>query len=211
MRKRRFVHVNNLIKSIIAAEGFCNILDIGGSEYYWEDNMDFLSLFSDAITITVANLDAQEVDFKDTKLFTFKQGNACDESLYEGKYNLIHSNSLIEHVGMENMQKLSDLIRRRNIPYYVQTPNYWFPVEPHFRFIGFQWLPVSWRARILAKRRMGLRVANSLEDALKSVNSINLLKRSQISKYFPDAQIFNEKVGPFTKSFMVIGCCEWGD
>ena len=205
MRRKRFKHINKLIISIITHKGSCNILDIGGSEYYWDENDDFISKHQDAITITIANLDEQEVDFADTSIFTFKQDNACNERLYEEDYDLIHSNSLLEHVGdWDKMQQLAKLIRGKNVPYYVQTPNYWFPVEPHFRFIGFQWLPISWRARILMKRQMGFRVAKSFSEAMESVESIKLVDRFQISSLFPDAKIVREKVGPLTKSFMAI-------
>ena len=147
MRKRRFKYVNMIILAIIARKGKCNILDIGGSSHYWSINKYFLQQHADKITITITNIDAQEVNDKNTKMFTYIEASACDVNVYDKSYDLIHSNSLLEHVGgWDILQRIAELVQSQDAPFYIQTPNYWFPVEPHFRMIGFHWLPISWRA-----------------------------------------------------------------
>ena len=43
-------------------------------------------------------------------------------------------------------------VRRVAPAYWVQTPNFWFPMEPHFLVPGWQWLPERTRISILQRR-----------------------------------------------------------
>ena len=87
----------------------------------------------------------------------------------------------------------------------MQTPNYWFPYEPHFRFPGFQWLPVSMRVWLMTKMRLGFFARQtSKEEARFHVESIRLLGASEVRTLFPDAKIEFEHVAGLAKSIMAI-------
>src|SRR5690625_7584560 len=59
--------------------------------------------------------------------------NECD---------VVYSNSLIEHVGNRKNQLLfADEVQRVGKSYWVQTPNKYCTVEPHFLFPFFQFMP----------------------------------------------------------------------
>lgn len=205
MRTRRFKIINSIIEEIVARKGRCSILDVGGSEYYWKLNSDFVSTNASRLTVTITNLDAGEVEFQDNRVFRFKSGDATTPELYQGPFDFIHSNSVIEHVGnWNNIHAMASNIIATGLPYYVQTPNFWFPMEPHFRTIGFQYLPLDTRAKMLLKKRRGFRIARTYDEAMQEVESVNLLTASQMSRLFPDAELVREYVGPFTKSMMVL-------
>ena len=46
-------------------------------------------------------------------------------------------------------------VRRVATAYWVQTPNFWFPVEPHFLVPAWHWLPERTRVAILQRRGVG--------------------------------------------------------
>ena len=114
---------------------------------------------------------------------------------------------MIEHLfTLENQTAMANEIRRVAAAYWVQTPNFWFPVEPHFMIPGWQWLPEDTRVAIL--RRRGVGWAGRCEDpahARRVVEEHRLMRRAELASLFPDAQIVGERFGGFTKSWTAIG------
>jgi hypothetical protein len=121
-------------------------------------------------------------------------------------HDLVHSNSVIEHVGIwDNMLRVAANVRRLAPAYFVQTPYFWFPIEPHFRVPLFHWLPESLRYRLILACSLGYhRKASSVSDAVRSVQSAVLLDCRQYATLFPDAEIRCERFCGLTKSLMAI-------
>ena len=90
--------------------------------------------------------------------------------------------------------------------YFVQTPNYFFPIEPHFLFPFFQFLPFSIRVWLVLHYNLGwFDKAHDISSAHAIVGGITLLKKKELRMLFPNARIVKEKFMGLTKSFMVIG------
>lgn len=201
-RLKRFLQIRDIIASILNSKGKCRILDVGGTEKYW-------SLGDDLIEKNDIRVDLLNVDKFPTTGGKFKSiaGDARDmPDISDGDYDFCHSNSVIEHVGKwEDMKRMAREISRVAPNYFVQTPYFWFPFEPHFRAPFFHWMPEQLRYRLLMKRNLGFRQKrDNVDDAMMSIQSVNLLDRSQFSFLFPDAKIISEKVGFLTKSLMAI-------
>jgi hypothetical protein len=201
-RLKRFAIVKSMIADIIAKKGSCKIIDVGGEFNYWQQYLDQLEGMP--ITVLIGNIDDRSVPFSDPR-FTSCYANACDLSFAAaGEFDLAHSNSVIEHVGRwREMKKMANEIRRVAKAYYVQTPYYWFPMEPHYRTIGYHWLPESWRARLLTWRPMGyFPKAVDFNQAMEYVNDSILLDKLQMKALFPDAVHASERVAGLTKSMI---------
>ena len=88
--------------------------------------------------------------------------------------------------------------------FFLQTPNYWFPLEPHFLTFGVQFLPVRVRAILLRKFSLGW--YSKIKDYKKSIEVVEgtrLLRKKELKNLFPGAAIAEEKLFGFTKSFMI--------
>jgi hypothetical protein len=204
-RAKRFEEIRSIIQSILDEKGRAEILDLGGSEKYWQIGADFIRANRSRLRFTLVNPEVQESN--DRTLFEFMVGDACDPKLFEGRrFDFVHSNSVIEHVGDEaQIARFAKNTRRLGDRYYMQTPDFWFPYEPHFRFPGFQWLPASVRALMMTKMRLGFFARqNSFREAKEHVDSIRLLTARQVKALFPDAQIRHERVLGLSKSIMAV-------
>jgi hypothetical protein len=201
-RQRRYQRIRELIDRVLVRNGRCRIIDLGGAELYW--NIASTHIDDPKITVDVVNLTQLPTTRVNFKSFA---GDACDLSnLDDMSYDLVHSNSLIEHVGMwHSMVKMAANVRRLAPAYFVQSPYFWFPIEPHFRFPIWHWLPESWRYRLIMSKDIGyMKKAPSVSDAISSVQSVSLLDRRQYATLFPDAQIRCEKFCGFTKSLIAV-------
>lgn len=202
-REKRFAQVRSLIEVVIAEKGSCEILDLGGTEYYWRIGADFLAANRGRVRITIVNLEAESIS--DTGLFRFVEGSATDPTLLAGEsFDLVHSNSVIEHVGdVEDMRMFADNVRRLAPRYYVQTPNYWFAYEPHFRLVGFQYLPEWLRVAIIRRFAVGFFAKVPDRGEAKSIiRHHHLVTTRQMRDFFPDARIRHEKVAGLNKSII---------
>jgi hypothetical protein len=208
-RQKRDVRLRGLISEISARKGGIRILDVGGSVEYWRRvGLDFLR--DNKAHVTVLNVTATELKAEgaDASLFTAIVGDACDLSdIADGAFDLTHSNSVIEHVGdWTRMKQFGAEARRVGRSYYVQTPYYWFPVEPHYyRAPLIHWLPRPLRARIL----MWFPVTHSgrvksLDAAFGVLANTQLIDRRQLQIVFPDGKIERERLLGLTKSLIAI-------
>lgn len=204
-RARRFEQIQRMIQDILDENGSAHILDLGGTETYWLIGEEFIQDNRDRLQITMVNTEAQIL--KQPGLFTCVRHSATDPALFrEQAFDLVHSNSVVEHVGIwKDMTMFADNVRRLAPRYYVQTPNYWFPFEPHFRTVGFQYLPE--RVRVMMLRRFALgffQKFTSDEDAWNTVWHHRLISTRQMRKLFPDAMITHEKVLHLNKSIVAV-------
>lgn len=204
-RKKRFKYFNELILNLPYP---INILDVGGTEDFWKQmgiakNNDF--------TITILNINEPEIisksRLKDQSSMKFIKGDAADLGIFADKsFDVVFSNSVIEHIPEKlNRMKMANEIKRVGMRYFVQTPNYYFPFEPHFLFPFFQFLPESIKMLLLKNFNMGwFRKCRDDNDALELLKNNQLLKLSELKNYFPSGKIIKEKFLFLNKSFLVV-------
>ncbi|MGB3300805.1 MAG: methyltransferase domain-containing protein, partial [Phormidesmis sp.] len=135
-------------------------------------------------------------------------GNGCNIPFCDDSFDLAFSNSVIEHVGDEaSTLKFAQECERVGRHVYIQTPNHWFPMEPHFVALFIHWLPRSLYRKV-AFLSLNYALFSWRSASLKAIfyeefDSIRLLRRSQLKRLFPSKQIGREQVLGLTKSFIV--------
>jgi hypothetical protein len=198
MRTRRFKLFDSLAASLPRP---LRILDVGGTNEFWEKRgwAD-----RDDVCIHTLNLIAEEQKYRNIYPCS---GDATNLSTFaEHSFDIAFSNSVIEHLfTLENQKHMASEVRRVGKAYWVQTPNYWFPMEPHFHIPGWQWMPLGMRVAMLRRWRCGWR--GPCPDRVRAkelASEVRLLTRSELSAMFPGGRLVPEKFGPLTKSWMVI-------
>lgn len=175
-----------------------SVLDVGGTERFW-DMMGTL----DTLEVTLLNISRIHV----TKpKFQSVIGDARDMSQFaDGAFDVVFSNSVIEHVGdISDQKQMATEVQRVGKRFFLQTPNKRFPIEPHFLFPFFQYMPFTIKIWLVRHFSLGnYRKARDFEEAIRYVNEIRLLTYKELRTLFPDAKIVREKFLSLTKSFMI--------
>lgn len=205
MRKRRFRIIDQLLHGIVAQKGEASVLDIGGRANYWS-LMD--PALRDRVHITVLNLEAElGTEAPGGLQVAERTGNGCAMPEFaDGSFDLAHSNSVIEHVG--SLSAMADFAResvRVGRGYYHQTPNLWFPVEPHYGVPFVHWLPGPVRARLLHTRKLGY--SSRIGDytrALGTVDHTQIVNAFLMRKLFPGGELRKERFLLLPKSIICL-------
>jgi hypothetical protein len=201
-RERRFEFFARIVSETLKKNQSCRILDLGGSAEYWSrygKGLDWTR-----VTVCSVNRTAAPVKMPG---FEAMAGDARRlDQFADNSFDIVHSNSVIEHVGKwDDMVAMAEEVRRLAPRYFVQTPYFWFPIEPHARFIFFHWLPESWRYRIILRRRCGFWERQpDVGKAVKQVQSACMIDKRQMHFLFPDADISFERFMGFPKSIIAV-------
>ena len=200
LRKKRFAFFESLISS---TPGPLKILDVGGTQWFWEQS-DFASALGRSIEITILNI--LEIPATKRHIKTIIGDAKNMNQFVDNEFDIVFSNSVIEHVGnYEDQLQMAKEIKRVGKRYFVQTPNFYFPIEPHFLIPFFQFFPLSIQVWLITHIELGLYHGGKIsseETAVEMVKSIKLLSKKEVISIFPNANIFEEKVLGITKSFI---------
>ncbi len=109
----------------------------------------------------------------------------------DGAFDLAYSSSVIEHLDPARRAAFAAEVQRVARGFYVQTPAFSFPVEPHALLPAAHWLPAG-----LRRPYWRLGAAGDWED-------ISLLRRDELAALF-DGEIVAERLGGLVKSWIAV-------
>lgn len=195
LRRRRWAMLMDRFPDLASMR----VLDLGGTTQSWE-----LAPVKPA-HVTLLNMGLSEVETPDW--MRQLAGDACDvpDPIRSEDWDLVFSNSVIEHVGgYAKRAEFAEQVRSLAPAYWVQTPNRYFPVEPHWLFPGFQFLPVAARRTVAQRWPLYRWRSDDRERALREVLEIELVSKTEMAHLFPDAELLPEKVVGLTKSWIAV-------
>jgi hypothetical protein len=176
-----------------------SVLDLGGRVDTWERAP------VRAKHVHVVNLESAPAELPDWA--EADHGDACALPAHIGsrRYDLVFSNSVIEHVGgHERRLRFAETVHAMADAHWVQTPYRYFPVEPHWVAPGLQYLPLKARTSIAHVWPLQHTKAADKAETLQSVLWTELLDKTQMRHYFPTSQIRSERVAGLTKSMIAV-------
>ena len=204
-RQKRVAGLLELIDAAHAEKGHVTVIDVGGTRHYW-NVVDEAYLESRDVRVTLVNLPGDHASTSEGR-FTFLPGDACDLADFADRsFDVAHSNSVVEHVGdWSQMTAYAREISRVADRYFVQTPNFGFPVEPHAMTPFLHWLPKPVRVKLVMRFGLGhWKRQPDVASAVRRVDSARLLSGQMFAALFPDAEIQRERIGPLTKSWIAV-------
>ena len=126
----------------------------------------------------------------------------------DGAFDVVFSNSAIEHVGnRESQESFAREAARVGRGYWIQTPNRWFPVEQHLLTPFIHWLPKAWQRAIVPRCNLWNVLSRVTPDRREFyihhfLRDIRLLGPGEMRRLFPGARIIRERVWGMTKSLI---------
>jgi len=134
------------------------------------------------------------------------QADVCDlpGRIADGHYDLVFSNSVIEHVGGHlQRSRFAEAAYKLADRQWIQTPYRYFPIEPHWLFPCYQFLPLRARSQISQHWPLArIRSPNS-DEGMRAAMGVELLSRAEMTYYFPDSVLRFERFLGFIKSLIV--------
>jgi hypothetical protein len=156
-----------------------------------------LERFNKTNPIVAIDLSPQPSDWLASNNVTVVKGDGTRLPFADEEFDVAFSNSVIEHVPPELQSRFAAEIRRVARRYFVQTPNKYFIVEPHYQVPLFQFFPRSVRQALNRRFTLGWQAKGEWEE-------INLLSAGDLRRLFPDSEIRRERVLGLTKSLMAV-------
>ncbi len=179
--------------------GSMSVIDLGGRPESW------LRAPVRPARVHVVNLEEPPAETPDW--ISAEQGDACElpDHVRKGEYDLVFSNSVLEHVGgHERRTRFAEAVHELAPRHWVQTPYRYFPVEPHFLFPGFQFLPLAARVSIVRRWPLVHTPPQDRATALRVALWVELLSRTEMAHYFPHSTVRVERLGGLAKSLIAV-------
>jgi len=194
-RQRRWVHVLDAFPDLREM----SVLDLGGTAKHW------LRAPVQPRSVHVVNIAPQSPEV--ASWIRMEQGDACalPDSTRNGSYDLVYSNSVIEHVGgHQRREDFAEQVRASGAQHWVQTPYRYFPVEPHWIAPAMQFLPLRLRGAFGRRWPLGFSKGKPVSESVAEQLNIELLDITMMKHYFPGDRLVYERVGPFVKSIVAV-------
>lgn len=176
-----------------------SLLDVGGLPRLW-DGMDVEAQMT---IVNLQPLPSHEVLFLASNQ-KFVQGDGTRLAWEDKTFDIVFSNSVIEHLGTrDNQVAFAQECRRVGNGYWIQTPAREFPVEPHFLTLFLHWFSKPLRKRLLRYFSLWGWLSRPKPDAVEAaVDEVRLLSLKEFKSLFPDGQILIERWLGLPKSYI---------
>jgi hypothetical protein len=178
------------------------ILDVGGTPETW----DLLDIRPRVILLNTPRTHDELAAAK-----TWVAGDGRMLPFRDASFDIVFSNSVIEHVGdVESQRRFAAEIMRVGRAYWVQTPNRRFPVEQHLLTPFIHWLPKPIQRAIVPRFNVWAMLVMTTSDRRDFyirhyLEDIRLLCVSDLRGFFPTARIIRERFLGWTKSLIATG------
>jgi hypothetical protein len=187
-----------------------SVLDLGGDARHWT------AAPVRPRRLVLLNPEAYALDESVAHGAEMVQGDACDPppALAHEGFDLVYSNSVIEHVGGPwRRRAFAESVERLGPRHWIQTPYRYFPLEPHWLFPGLQFMPLAGRAVVdrvwpLRANRAPDPDADPKRAAVGYALAVELVSKTEMRYLFPASELVEERLAGLTKSLIAVRAAE---
>lgn len=175
------------------------IIDIGGGQYNWQ-------FIKKNCQILIINLEKPNDWKSNDGRLSFEQGDGTKLKYEDKSFDIVYSNSVIEHLGTwEKQMAFAGECRRIGKTLWIQTPAKCFPVEPHLITPFIHWLPRGLQSRLMRYFTVwGLITRPDRKYIDGFLRERRLLTHKEMKTLFPDCRIIRERFLFLTKAYIAV-------
>ncbi len=181
------------------------VLDVGGRPFLWDLLKEHYQVQPKQLVLLNT---PSENTIAPSPDYTVKVADGRSLPYPDKSFDLVFSNSVIEHVGdLKDMARFAQECNRVGKEIYIQTPNRWFPLEAHFGAAFVHWLPRAWYQKLsFLSLRYLCAFNNPVEKAhfQQEFDTTRLLSGRQLRELFPEKIVVAERALGLAKSFIVM-------
>ncbi|HUI57063.1 MAG TPA: class I SAM-dependent methyltransferase [Bryobacteraceae bacterium] len=177
------------------------VLDIGGTPDNWR-------LVAAQPRLVLLNMPRARADLAGAADWVAADGRALP--FRDGAFDVVFSNSVIEHVGdAASQRRFASEVARVGRGYWVQTPNRSFPLEQHLLTPFVHWLPKRWQRALVPRFTVWRALERPTPDRREFyiqhfLRDVRLLGISDVRALFPEALVIRERFLGMTKSLIAV-------
>jgi len=177
------------------------VLDIGGTPDYW-------ALLEPRPRLVLLNTPRARAELEGASLWVAGDGRRLPFG--DGAFDVVFSNSVIEHVGdAASQQQFAREAARVGRSFWIQTPNRWFPVEQHLLTPLVHWMPRTWQRAIVPHFNLWQWLVRVTEDRRRFyvehyLADVRLLSARELRDLFPEAKVIRERFCGVTKALVAV-------
>ena len=177
------------------------ILDVGGSPEIWS----FSKLKPQ---LTILNMPSALAPHSHSANLVGGDGRMLPFA--DCTFDIVFSNSVIEHVGTREDQRLfAREVSRVGRNYWIQTPNRRFPFEHHVMLPAIHFLPKRWQGAVVSRFTGWEHIVRPTADERRNylhhfLHELNLLDSADMRDLFPDADVVKERFLGIPKSLIAV-------
>jgi hypothetical protein len=173
------------------------ILDLGGLPHFWTVPVE-----AQITIVNVKPLEDYELAYMPPNMTAVVGDGTCLQ-FKDQEFDIVFSNSVIEHLGTAERQRaFAQEVQRVGKSYWIQTPAREFPIEPHFFTPFVHWLPKGVQRHLLRNFTLwGLMGRPNDLVVEMTLAELRLLKFAEFQSMFPKGDIWTERVLGLPKSY----------
>ena len=132
-----------LFRSVFQPHQQDRILDIGVSgKFFARYTFEDFYPYPDRITAGTVQFDDIETARQAYPMSSYAVFDGCSLPFRDKSFDIVFSNAVIEHIiGDGKQAQFATEVMRVGKSWFITTPNYWFPLEPHYHLPFIQFLP----------------------------------------------------------------------
>jgi ubiquinone/menaquinone biosynthesis C-methylase UbiE len=182
--------------------GQVRILDVGGTPDIWVTAPARARIF-------LLNMPRARAEAFAPHLI-YVEADGCRLPFADQSFDIVFSNSVIEHVGSEEAQeRFAREVARVGKGYWVQTPNRYFPVETHLLTPFIHFLPKRLAAFLAERLTVWALIYRPGRPEKRwylnhILREVRLCSKEDFQRLFPGATIRKERFCFFTKSLIAV-------